>query len=116
MKKLITLLMVCVLLAGCGGKKADNTTTNDGDFTASAESNIGGDVTVTITVKDGKISAASVDVSTQTVGYGADHQEDYVNMIVEANGAKLDNISGCTMTSMAIQEAYDAALTEAGLK
>jgi fumarate reductase flavoprotein subunit len=143
MKKMISVaavsLAVAMALVGCGSSASssvaasseaasavaseatseaasEQTTGVEGEqFTATAPSDIGGEVSVTITVADGAIVAAEVDVSSQTAGLGADHQADYEEMIVAANGAELDNISGCTVTTDAIKTAYADTLAQAGL-
>lgn len=114
-------LIVALALVGCGGSSSTAASTAadggaaDGEYTASAPSDIGGEVSVTIKVSGGKIESATVDVSSQTAGFGADHQADYEEMIVAANGADIDNISGCTLTSDAIKTAYADVLSQAGL-
>jgi fumarate reductase flavoprotein subunit len=126
MKKMISVAAVSVAVAlalvGCSGSASSSVAasseaaaTESAQYTASAPSDIGGEVSVTITVADGAISAAEVDVSSQTAGLGADHQADYEEMIVAANGAELDNISGCTLTTDAIKTAYADVLAQAGL-
>jgi uncharacterized protein with FMN-binding domain len=119
-------LAVALALVGCGSSSstaastassaAEETSSGSAEYTATAESEIGGEVSVTITVVDGKIESAVVDVSSQTAGFGADHQADFEEMIVAANGAaELDGVSGCTLTSNAIQAAYEDVLAQAGL-
>lgn len=126
MKKLISAavmsLIVALALVACGNGSSSSTAAApadtgaaDGEYTATAPSDIGGEVSVTIKVAGGKIESATVDVSSQTVGFGADHQADYEEMIVSANGAELDNISGVTLTSDAIKAAYADVLGQAGL-
>lgn len=112
-------LIVALALVACGGSSSSTAApaegAKDGEYTASAPSDIGGEVSVTIKVAGGKIESATVDVSSQTPGFGADHQADYEEMIVAAGGAELDNISGSTLTSDAIKAAYADVLGQAGL-
>lgn len=125
MKKLISAavmsLIVALALVACGGSStstaapAADAGAKDGEYTATAPSDIGGEISVTIKVAGGKIESATVDVSSQTVGFGADHEADYEEMIVTANGAELDNISGVTLTTDAIKTAYADVLSQAGL-
>lgn len=85
----------------------------DGSYTASAPSELGGEVSVTLTYQGGKIVMAEVDVSSQTPAIGGAHKEEYEADIVAKNGAALDSYTGATWTSTAVQKAYDAAMAAA---
>ena len=116
MKKIVSVvlaaLMVCALFAAAGAET----------YTGTVKSNIGpGDVSVTITVEDGKVTAAEVAGDTETPGIGLPPIEDgtYAKMLVEdyANDdGVIDNIASATMTTAAVQDAFNKALEAAGLK
>ena len=74
-----------------------------------------GPVTVTLTVEDGKITAAAVDTAGETVGIGAHLGEEFAQKIVDAQSADVDNVSGATVTSNAVKAAAKKAMIAAGL-
>ncbi len=126
MKKALQFALTGALLASMSGCASDQSQNQGGTETAPAESGIytpgtyessakgmGGDVTVSITVDDNHVTAASVDVSGETKGYGADHQADFEGQITEADGGEIDGVSGCTITTNAVKEALAKALAEA---
>ena len=110
MKKLIALILsVTMLLSLCAAASAET-------YTATAQGN-GGDVTVTLTIENGVITAAEVVGEKETKGIAYEPIADgtFAGLIVEAQGADFDAISGATVTSKAVQAATLAALAQAGL-
>ena len=109
MKKLasvmLAVLMLCVMLAGASAET----------FTGTA--NGIGEVTVTLTVEDGKITAAEVsgEGETKGIGYEPCANGTYAEAIVAAQGAEIDNISGATVTTDAVKAATKKAMEAAGL-
>ncbi len=90
------------------------TTLTDGTYTASSKG-IGGDVPVTVTIKDGKISKVEVGDNSETQGIGSKAIEQLPELIVEANGTDgVDAVSGASVTSKAIFTAVNDCLTQAG--
>ena len=86
----------------------------DGEYTATGKG-IGGDVPVTVTVKDGKISDVTVGDNSETQGIGSKAIEQLPAEIVKANGTEgVDAVSGATITSKAIFSAVDECLAQAG--
>ena len=74
----------------------------DGTYTASGKG-IGGEVPVTVTVKDGMIASVEVGPNSETRGIGSRAIEQLPAKIVEANGLEgVDAVSGATVTSKAI--------------
>ena len=112
MRKFLTILLSVSLLVLAVSAMAET-------FTGTVKSNIGaGDVTVTIDVTDGKISVVAVTGDTETPGIGLTPIEDgtYAAMLSEdyaADDGVIDNISGATMTTAAVQAAFDKALEAA---
>ena len=85
--------------------------TGDNIFTATATGI--GDVTVTITVEDGKLTQVKVDTSNETAGIGRELGEQFAQQILE-KGA-VDTVSGATVTSNAVREALAQCMKQAGL-
>ena len=85
----------------------------DGEYTASGKG-IGGEVPVTVTIKNGKISEVTVGDNSETQGIGTKAIEQLPDAIVKANGTEgVDAVSGATVTSKAIFTAVDEALEQA---
>ena len=66
-------------------------------------------------MKDGKITDAEVDSSSQSKGYGADAAEGLAKEIVEAQSGDIDVVSGATATRDAVSEAVEDCMKQAGL-
>ena len=111
MKKLISLLLCAMLLTvSAAGALA---------VTYAATANGIGEVTVSLTVEDGKITAAEVVGDGETAGFGgleACKDGTYAAQIVAAQGADIDGVSGATVTSDAVRKATALAMEAAGLK
>ncbi len=85
----------------------------DGEYTASSKG-IGGDVPVTVTIKDGKIATVEVGDNSETQGIGSKAIEQLPDEIVAANGTEgVDAVSGASVTSKAIFTAVEDALAQA---
>ena len=112
MKKLIsTLLCVCMVLSMGLVVMADGVS---GDFTGTAQG-LGGDVVVTLTLKDGKIVGCTATGDKETEGIGSKVIDSFPAIVAESGSIAVDAISGATVTSDAFVAAAEAALTEAGL-
>ena len=85
-----------------------------GDFTGTAKG-MGGDVTVTLTLEDGKITGCTAEGKDETPGIGTLALEQLPAQIAETGSIAVDGVSTATITSDAIKEAAAAALTAAGL-
>lgn len=110
MKKLVSILLSCMMACGMiAGASAQ-------EYVGTAQGI--GEISVTLTVEDGKITAASVVGEGETKGIGYEPCADgtYANAIVEAQGAQIDNISGATVTTNAVREATEKAMVAAGMK
>ena len=114
MKKALSILLtLCMAIAMLGAAAlAEGGQYTPGTY-ESASQGMGGDVKVTITVDENGITEAAVDVSTETPGYGADHQADFEAQILSATEGEIDGVSGCTITTGAVQKALAQALAEA---
>lgn len=116
MKKILASLAVLFLLVGCGGTPTtDNNTDSgykDGEYTATAEGH-NGDVSVTVTIADGKISNVVLGEHSETEGVADPAIEQVPAAIIAANSTEVDSVSGATVTSDAIKTAVNSALEQA---
>ena len=94
-KKALGILCACVLLTSCAGAFAE-------DYTASAPG-MGGDVPVTVSYADGRITAVTVGENNETPGIGDKAVEAIPARIVEEQSLTVDAVAGATVTSEAIQ-------------
>lgn len=104
-------------LVACGGSSSASTSGSDGvsgEYTGTAKG-MGGDVTVTLTLKDSKITDVKAEGDKETDGIGTKALEQLPDEIKEKNSIGVDGVSGATVTSDAIKDAAKAALESAGL-
>ena len=106
---------VSLLGYGCGSKPASSTAGGvSGEFTGTAKG-MGGDVTVTLTLTDGKITGCTAEGKDETPGIGTMALEQLPGAIAESGSIAVDGVATATITSDAIKEAAAAALAAAGL-
>ena len=72
----------------------------------------GGDVTVTLTVDEGKLTDVKVEGAGETQGVGSVAVEQLAQSILQQNSVQVDGVAGATATSKAILSAAEAALKE----
>ena len=85
----------------------------DGSYTSSAQGCLS-EVTVTVTVTGGKVTAVQVDASAETPDLGGKAAETLAAQLTQTGStAGVDAITGSTMTSEAIFTAMDACLAQA---
>jgi len=114
-KKAIALALVAGLsLSACGGEPAESDQ-QEAEQTYTATATGIGEITVELTVAGGKITAAKVDTSNETEGYGKDLGEKLAQQLVDAQGSNIDGVSGCTVTCAAVKTAAADALAQAGI-
>ena len=82
--------------------------------TASAKG-FGGDVTVTVTIEDGRITDVAAEGVSETPALGGEAMPKLAQAIVEAQTPYVDTVSGATLTSNAVIEAAATACAEGGL-
>lgn len=101
---LFAMLMLTVSVLGC----AETFTGEDTGI---------GAISVTLTVEDGKITAADVTGENETKGFGYEpiYEGKFSEAIVVAQGANIDVIAGVTVTSEAVIRATEKAMVAAGL-
>ena len=84
-----------------------------GTFTASSQG-FGGEVTVTLTIEDGVLTAVDVVGDKETNGIGSRAVELMPESMLAQNSVEVDGVSGATFTSNAIKTAAAAALADSG--
>ena len=85
----------------------------DGSYTSSAQGCMG-EVSVTVTVTGGKVTAVQVDASAETPNLGGEAAQTLAAQLTQTGStAGVDAIAGATMTSEAIFTAMDACLAQA---
>lgn len=106
MKKVIGLLMCGLLVVGtaaCSPKKEVKTLTGTGN-------GFGGEITVTVTTEDGKITKVEAVGESETEGVGTLAIDQLPAKIVEAGSTEVDVIAGATISSKGILYAVNNAL------
>lgn len=83
-----------------------------GTYTASAQG-YGGEVTVTVTVSESKVTDVKIEGANETEGIGSKAVESMPEVILAAQSSKVDAVAGATVTSKAILTALDEALNQA---
>ncbi len=120
--------MLVTSLTACGEKKEETTATatpaattatteaatangelKDGTFEGTGKGN-NGDIKVSVTVKEGKITEVKVLEHKETVGICEKAIENLPAAIIEKQSAEVDAIATATMTSNGIKEAVTNAL------
>ena len=108
-KKLSTVLSSLLLLSACGnGNSSANYTA--GTYTATNKG-FGGNITVTLTVSDKKIETVEIIGEKETPELGGKAIETITQSIND--GKELEVVSGATITSEAVINAYNNALSQA---
>ena len=109
MKKLFTLISVLCLLTLTGCAKS-----NEQTVSATAKG-YGGDITVTLTVKDDKITDVKIVGDGETKDVGSKAVEQMPEQILSAQTYDVDGVSGATISSTSIKKATKEAMIAAGL-
>ncbi len=113
-KRILAIVTACMLMltAVAFGEAVPAGVT--GEFTGTAKG-MGGDVTVTIGLKDGEIVSCMAEGPNETPGIGDKAIAVMPGEIAESGSIAVDTVSSATVTSTAILEAAAAALEAAGL-
>ena len=107
MKRISALLIALVMMLTMVPAMADEVTGTAKGF--------GGDVTVTLTIENGVITAAKAEGNDETPGVGTPALENLPAAMVAGNTVNVDAVAGATFTSNGVIEAAKAALVAAGL-
>ena len=117
MKKLISSLCLLLVLSGCGTSNSGSTAGKytAGDYEATSKG-FGGDVTVKLTVSSTEITNVEITADDETPNVGGAAIETLKENILKANGEEIDGVSGATLTSDAVKNAYNEAITSKKVK
>lgn len=107
MKKWMTLLLALMLIMSMQAVSLADA------YTATAKG-FGGDVTVTLTIDNGALTAVEAEGKNETEGIGTRALEYLPGVMLESNSVDVEAVSGATFTSNAIKEAAAAALAASG--
>lgn len=86
--------------------------TAENEYVGVSHHAMGGDLTVKVCVKDGVIASVEVIDQKETEGIGTLAIEALPQAIVDANSTQVDTVASATITSKAILEAVDDALSQ----
>lgn len=82
-----------------------------GTYTATAKGM--NDITVTMTFSDTAITEVKVDTANETLDLAVNSAADFQTMLMEAQNAEIDGVSGATVTSNAVKEAAADCIQQA---
>ncbi len=116
MKIIKTLLpmLLAMTLFGCSSNSGGSAAGVSGSYSGTAKGN-GGDVTVTLTFDNGKITDVKGEGLKETAGLGDVAIEELSKAVLEKGSIDVDSVSGATITSTAFKKAANAALEAAGV-
>ena len=107
MKKVLSLVLCAMLMLCAIPALAETVSVTEAGF--------GGDVTVTLTVEDGKVTNVEIVGLSETADLGGKAMPAMAKAILEAQSPYVDAYSGATMTSNAVLTAAEKAFAEAGI-
>lgn len=84
----------------------------ENEYLGTSENGMGGELIVKVTMDGDKIANVELVKENETEGISDPAREQLPALIVEANSTEVDNISGATITSKAIKEAVENALSQ----
>ena len=114
----LTLSILLGSLTGCGGSASTSASTEEkgiytpGTYTSTA-AGFGGDITVKMTFTANEITEVAAEGPSETDGIGSNAVEQLPEKIKEAQGAEVDAIAGCTVSSNAILAAAKDCIAQA---
>lgn len=94
------------------GGGAAEVATGANEYVGVSHNGMGGDLQVKVTMKDGKIANVEIVKHSETPGISDGAREQVPAAIVKANSTEVDNVSGASITSRAIKDAVDDALSQ----
>lgn len=109
MKKALSFICLCAMLvsvAACGSSAKEFSATGKG---------YGGDITVTITVEENKMTDVKIKGDKETPTIGSTAVEQLPEKILKANSYDVEVVTGATVTSTAIKDLTKEAMKKAGL-
>ena len=119
MKKLLSIMLSMLLISsvtGCSSKtNSTDSGMKDGTY-SSTQQGFGGEVSVTLTIANGKIETAELVGDNETENVGKAALSTLSDQIIEKQSAEIDGVSGATVTSNAVKAGIQACLDEANGK
>lgn len=114
-KFLLSLLAITMILStvACSKEPSETTGVKDGVYSGTGTGH-GGNVVVEVEIKEEKITAVTVKEHAETAGISDPALNTLPEAIVKHQSIGIDAVSGATETSLAIFEAVENALKEAG--
>ncbi|MDD2592252.1 MAG: FAD-binding protein [Erysipelotrichaceae bacterium] len=106
--KLVLCVLLGVSLLACS-KEGQLT---DGSY-SSKQVGYGGEITITLTIEDGKIATVDLVGDDETASIGQAAFADLKEAIIKAQGSKIDLVSGATVTSNAVVAGVNDCLQQA---
>ncbi len=97
-------------LTACGAAKP---AAGDGVNVSGTASGFSGEVTVTLTLKDGVIEKATAEGPGESPDVGGVAMQTMTDAMVQQNTVDVDEVSGATITSQAVLKAAAAAMEQA---
>ena len=110
MRKFLSFLMALFMLTACAAAEAP--AFRAGTYEAVA-AGFGGDVKVTMTFDEGRITDVQIEGADETAGVGTKAIEKLPGVILEKQSADVDGVSGATFTSKAIRLAAQDCINQA---
>ena len=109
MKKRILAILTAIMLVITGAALGEAAPAEvSGDFTGTAKG-FGGDVTVTVTLTDGAITAVTAEGAGETEGVGSKAIELMPADMSESGSIAVDTVAGATITSTAYRGCVETA-------
>ena len=107
-------LALALTLVACGGAadNGDNGAETAGQTVTGTAAGLFGDVTVTLTVEDGKVTNAVIEGKDETPEYGGEAMKAMAAAMIESGSIEVDVYAGATMTSNGVLEAAKAAMDQ----
>lgn len=119
-KKLAAIILSVTCLASAAGCSTESGAAGgtekgykDGIYEGISPNGIHGEIAVAVEIAGGKIADVKVTSHSETEGIGSLAVERLPGKIVEAQSTEVDGVSGASVSSAAIKEAVNDALTKA---
>ena len=99
MKRILSIALsgaLCFSLAACGGSSSSTAASSAAETLTGTAKGFGGDVTATLTVENGTITACTLTGDSETPDIGGAALEELQKQVVDANGYEIDGVSGAT--------------------
>lgn len=120
MKKVLSILLCAFMISSVGCSSSNETVDNetgmtDGTYT-SVQQGFGGEVSVTLTISNGKVTEAELVGDSETENVGQAALPELQTQILDEQSAEIDGVTGATVTSSAVKAGVQACLDEASGK